>query len=238
MSRKHSGKNRKKLKIALLIFGAGAAVFLISQNADRLQELLRSAFEWVGRRGATAPLYFIAIYTLATFLLVPILFVNMAGGFLFGPVSGAFLVAFAALCSSGLCYLLSHYFLRHWMHGQIEKKPWLRVIDKVIKSAGWKIVLLTRLAPVCPFIPLNFAYGTSKIRWWVFLSASFIGFLPGAFLYAYLGSAAGSWIGVEAPRTARLPGEWLLLSLSAAAAILATLYMTKITRKVIAAGLL
>ncbi len=225
----------KKIKIILAVLGVFIAGILIFLNRERFPELLQAAFEWVKRRGPMAPVYFVLVYTFATFLFVPIAFVNMAGGFLFGAVPGAFIVAFAALFASFAGYLTSHYFLRNWVRCQIERNSSLQVVDKVIKSSGWKIVLFTRLAPVCPFIPLNFAYGVSKIKWWNFLLGSFIGFLPGAFLYSYFGAAAGAWIGIRS-NTMTLPGEKFLLGLSAALAILGTVYMTKIVRRILAAG--
>ena len=130
-------------------------------------------------------------------------------------------------------YLLSHYFLRDWVRAEIKKHRSLRVIDRVVKNGSWKVVILSRIALVFPLLPLNLAYGVSKVRYWKFIFASFAGFLPSSFLYAYLGSIAVSLIGLE-ERTP-LPGERFFFALSVAAAILATVYMTKLTRQALAA---
>lgn len=197
-----------------------------------IQEFMQAVFEWVGRCGGMAPVYFMAVYMLAAFLFIPIVLLSTAGGLLFGVLPGAFMSTFAALLSSGIAYLISHYFLRDWVRAKIKEHRSLQVIDQVVQNGSWKGVILLRLAPVFPFIPLNVAYGVSKIRYWKFIIASLIGFLPGCFLYAYVGSVAGSLIGVQT-RTP-LPGERFFLGISVTAAILATLYATKLTRKVLA----
>jgi len=224
-----------KLRFLFCIAAAGLAVFWGALNLDRVPPVLQAVSEWVAQRGVMAPVYFIAVYTLAAFLLLPILLMSTAGGFLFGVIPGALLVALAALISSALAYLAGRYFLRDWVRREIRKQRLLQIIDHVVNQAGWKIVILTRLAPIFPFIPLNLAYGVSKVRFPDFLLASLIGFLPGAFLFATLGSIAGTLIGVQT-RTS-LPGEKLLLGVAVTAAVLATVYMTKLTRKALADGL-
>jgi len=104
----------------------------------------------------------------------------------------------------------------------------------VVKNGNWIVVILSRVTPIFPFLPLNLAYGVSKIRYWKFIFASFIGFLPGSFLGAYLGSIAGTLIGAQ--ERAPLPGERFFLGLSVIAAILATVYMMKLIRQALAVG--
>ena len=181
-----------------------------------------------------APVYFIAVFVLATFFFIPLVLLSTAGGFLFGVFLGIFLVVLGATISSGIAYLISHFFLRNWVRSEIQKHRFLRVIDHVVKNGNWKVVILSRVAPIFPFLPLNLAYGVSKIRYWKFIFASFIGFLPGTFLGAYLGSIAGTLIGAQ--ERAPLPGEKFFLVLSVTTAIFATLYMTKLTRQALAAN--
>lgn len=220
--------------MVFLILAVGLTGFWLSQNMTRIPAVLQTVFEWVGERGSMAPVYFVVVFTLGTFLLMSIFLMSLAGGFLFGVIPGALIVIFAMLFSSALAYLMGHYCSRKWVNHQIQKNRLLQAMDQVIKNAGWRIVILSRLAPIFPFTPLNFVFGASKIKFWNFLLASFAGFLPGSFLNAYLGTVAGSLLGVQ-ERTP-LPGEKLFLSLSIATAIFATFYMTKLTRKVLAGG--
>jgi len=195
---------------------------------------MQTVLEWVGRSGGMAPVYFIAVFVLATFFFIPLVLLSTAGGFLFGVFLGIFLVVLGATISSGIAYLISHFFLRNWVRSEIQKHRFLRVIDHVVKNGNWKVVILSRVAPIFPFLPLNLAYGVSKIRYWKFIFAFFIGFLPGTFLGAYLGSIAGTLIGAQ--ERAPLPGEKFFLVLSVTAAIFATLYMTKLTRRALTAN--
>lgn len=49
-----------------------------------------------------------------------------------------------------------------------------------------------RLASVVPFAPLSYALGASQVRDRDYVLASWLGLLPGTFMYVYLGSLAGS----------------------------------------------
>ena len=56
---------------------------------------------------------------------------------------------------------------------------------------GWKIVGLTRLSPVFPFNLLNYAFGFTQVSLRDYFLASWIGMMPGTFMYVYVGSLTG-----------------------------------------------
>ena len=70
------------------------------------------------------------------------------------------------------------------------------MIDKAVAKQGWKIVFLTRLSPIFPFNFQNYAYGLTSVTFWHYTLATWIGMIPGTFLYVYFGILGRS--GLEA----------------------------------------
>jgi hypothetical protein len=71
------------------------------------------------------------------------------------------------------------------------------LVDAQIEENAFKIILLLRLSPVFRFNLINYALGLTRARTWDFVLVSFLGMLPGTFLYVYLGSlvtSAGAWL--------------------------------------------
>lgn len=52
-------------------------------------------------------------------------------------------------------------------------------VDEAVARDGWKIVLLTRLSPVFPFILLKYAFGLTRVSLKHYFFASWLGIIPG-----------------------------------------------------------
>jgi uncharacterized membrane protein YdjX (TVP38/TMEM64 family) len=103
----------------------------------------------------------------------------------------------------------------------IQRKPSFVAVDKAVARQGWKIVFLTRLSPVFPFNFQNYAYGLTSVSFGQYVLASWIGMIPGTFLYVYLGTLGRS--GLEAASGAGVETYRLALQ---AVGLLATLGVT------------
>jgi uncharacterized membrane protein YdjX (TVP38/TMEM64 family) len=97
----------------------------------------------------------------------------------------------------------------------------------MIGEQGWKIVLLLRLSPLVPFNLSNYFFGLTKIKFWPYVLASWVGMLPGAVLYVYLGHLGKVTLAGEHERTTQ---EYIFLGIGPAATIAVTVYLTKIAR--------
>ena len=94
----------------------------------------------------------------------------------------------AATCA----FLLGRTLARGWVEARMEKQPLFKALDAAVAENAFKIVLLTRLSPLLPFVVLNYAYGLTKVKLRDFVLASWIGMLPGTLLYIYIGSTLHS----------------------------------------------
>lgn len=128
------------------------------------------------------------VFIIATLLLVPASPLTLIAGFLFGPVWGTALVSGVGIISASLAFLIGRTIARPTVKKLVEKHPRLAVFDVAVSLQGFRILLLLRLASIVPFAPVNYTLGTSQMRFTDFMLASWLGLLPGTFLYVYLGA--------------------------------------------------
>ncbi|MDX1621878.1 MAG: TVP38/TMEM64 family protein [Nitriliruptorales bacterium] len=135
--------------------------------------------------GAAAPVLFVAIYVIATVLVVPGAVLTAAAGVLFGTLAGTALAVLGASLGAGAAFEISRWLGRE----QVEEIAGERVgrFDDWIERRGFTAILYLRLIPVVPFNILNYAAGVTAIRRRQYLVATAVGIIPGAFAYAALG---------------------------------------------------
>jgi len=180
-----------------------------------------------------APLVFIGFYIAATVLFIPGSIITLAAGFLFGVGWGTLYVSIASVIGASLAFLIGRYVARDWISKKIESKPKFAAIDEAIGKEGAKIVFLLRLSPVFPFSLLNYALGITKVPFWQYVGASWIGMLPGTVLYVYIGSLFKSLADLAGGGRERTTTEWVFYGVGLLATLAVTIYVTKIAKKAI-----
>ena len=199
-----------------------------------LQELLQNALTWVESLGSIAPIAFIALYNVATVLLIPGSLLTLGSGVLFGLVWGSVYVFFAATLGATLAFWLGRTVARDWVSNKISAYPKFAAIDTAVAKEGFKIVFLTRLSPLFPFNLLNYAFGITQVSLKDYVLGS-VGMIPGTILYVYIGSLIGSvaQIGMKGatldPQTQKL--QWIAKIIGFIATIAVTVYITRIAKK-------
>jgi uncharacterized membrane protein YdjX (TVP38/TMEM64 family) len=199
-----------------------------------LQDALKDALTWVDSLGALAPLAFIAIYNIATILLIPGSVLTLGSGILFGLGWGTLYVIVAATLGATIAFWIGRNFARGWVSRQLEKYPKFEAIDRAVAGQGFKIVALVRLSPLFPFNLLNYAFGITQVSLKDYVLGS-VGMIPGTILYVYLGSLLGNIamigakMGVVDPQTARI--QWITKIVGLVITIAVTAYITQIAKK-------
>jgi uncharacterized membrane protein YdjX (TVP38/TMEM64 family) len=202
--------------------------------AMHLQDALKAALTWVDSLGAIAPLAFIAIYNIATVLLIPGSVLTLGSGVLFGLGWGTVYVIIAATLGATMAFWIGRNFARGWVSRQLERYPKFEAIDRAVALQGFKIVALVRLSPLFPFNLLNYAFGITQVSLKDYVLGS-VGMIPGTILYVYLGSLLGNiaMIGAETsvsdPQTAQI--QWITKIVGLAVTIAVTAYITHVAKK-------
>lgn len=153
--------------------------------------MLLQAASRMGELGAAGPFLYSGFYVLAS-LLVPSAILSLAASFLFGPWIGFAVMNLSAVAGACAGFFLARYLARSWIETRILSDPRWAGLDKATRRDGWKIVLLTRIAPIFPYLLLNYGYGLSAVRFRDYFWATWVGMIPSGIVFAYLGSAARS----------------------------------------------
>ncbi|ELS00038.1 TVP38/TMEM64 family protein [Gloeocapsa sp. PCC 73106] len=194
-------------------------------------DIITSILTWVDHSGPIAPIVFTLIYIITTVLLISGALLTLGAGIIFGVVRGSIYVSIASTLAATVAFLIGRYLARGWVVKQIENKPRFKAIDKAVGQEGWKIVGLTRLSPVFPFVFLNYAFSVTQVSLRDYVLASWVGMMPGTVMYVYLGSLAKDLasLGTSNKEAGKL--ELILRVIGLIATVVVTLYITRIAKK-------
>ena len=143
---------------------------------------------------------------------------------------GSVLVFAASLLSAVLGFLAGRYFSRSWFLAKIAHSEKFKALDEAVATEGLKIVLLLRLAAICPYTLLNYGLGLSKISFKDYLLASCIGAVPGTLAYVYLGTLARG--AAEAASVGHIkPFQWALMGVGVAATVTIGAMATRMAKR-------
>lgn len=180
-------KSVKFTLAAILVAALTAALVLLP-----LREWTVLMVTWVHSLGALGVVVYAIAYLVSPVFMFPASLLTLAAGFLYGPLWGTLLVSPASVAGSTLAFLLGRTVARERIKRRIERNTRFSAIDAAVEANGLKVVFLLRLSPIFPFTLLNYALGLTRVRLRDFILGSFLGMLPGTFLYVYLGSSVAS----------------------------------------------
>ncbi len=223
-------KKRGIPKLAALV-GIIVALFLAMKFLP-VREWLTSFNDWVGQMGAVGIFIFIVVYAAATVLLAPGSILTIGAGFAFGLWKGFLGVSVGATLGAALAFLVARFIARDKVEALAQRNHKFRSIDHAIGKQGAKLIFLLRLSPVIPFNLSNYFYGLTGVRFWPYVLASWIGMMPGTFLYVYIGTAGKAAVAAAAGGEAIKHGwqYWTFLGVGLVATIVVTIWVTRIAR--------
>ncbi|MCR4317262.1 MAG: TVP38/TMEM64 family protein [Planctomycetes bacterium] len=190
-------------KIVLFCVIVAAAIFVMIENPRFFEkENVEALADEAGIDLATS---FLLVACLATIIGIPRTIVTGVGGVLFGPLYGAFLGTLAATIVATLGFYLARYFFHDLVRTKFE--PRYPLVSRRLRESSLSIMVLLRLCPIAPFTPVTYLAGASPANFPKYLIGTIIGMIPGAFLYAALGSQ------IENPETVSIVITVSLLAL-------------------------
>lgn len=197
--RGNDSSSRWRLIILLLLVGTGITAALIAYRSGQLDPA--AAADWLKSvRGSWwAPLAFIAMYTAFNVLLLPATILSLTAGVVWGWLQGGLWVLLASTIASAVPYFIA-WSGSDWVERVIGGKAG-RLHHK-LQNEGFVTLLLLRLVPIVPYNLLNYAAGLAGIRPRDYLLATFIGTIPGIFIFTYLADSIAA--GVLSPKDAFL----------------------------------
>jgi uncharacterized membrane protein YdjX (TVP38/TMEM64 family) len=214
--------------VAMVVIVIG---LLVAARFLPVQQWLRSFNDWVGQMGLAGIFIFIAVYAVATVLLAPGAILTIGAGFAFGLWKGFLAVSAGATLGAALAFLVARFIARDKIEAMARRNTKFQRIDNAIGKQGAKLVFLLRLSPVIPFNLSNYFYGLTGVKFWPYVLASWIGMMPGTFLYVYIGTAGKAAVLAAGGETVKQGWQyWTFMSIGLVATIVVTIWVTKIAR--------
>jgi uncharacterized membrane protein YdjX (TVP38/TMEM64 family) len=186
----------RRLLLVATGVAAAAGVLQLSGALDYLSfEALARNREWlaarVGELGLAAPLLFVLVYAGSTALSLPTgLLLSTLGGFLFGTLWGGLLNVVGATLGATLIFLAARTALGDLLRGRAG--PSLRKLEAGFRENALSYMLALRLVPLFPFWLVNLAPAFLGVRTSTFVVGTFVGIIPGALVYAGVGTGLGA----------------------------------------------
>jgi uncharacterized membrane protein YdjX (TVP38/TMEM64 family) len=199
-----SGGTVRRL-VPLVVIAAIAAAFLAAGGERYLSFAALAAHRaWlkdlVARWGAAALLLYIAAYAALIALSVPgAALLTIAGGLLFGTWLGGCGAILGATLGASAIFLAARAGLADL---PTRAGPRAQRIAAGFRADAFPYLLVLRFVPIFPFWLVNLAAAVAGIRLVPYVASTFLGIIPGALVYAALGSGLGHV--VAAPRSAGL----------------------------------
>jgi len=179
-----------------LVLVAGLAAFL-ALRLDRyvsfavLKEHRQALLDLVAAHAWATAAGFAAVYALCVAFSLPVAAVlTVTAGFLFGQVLATVLVVSGATAGAVAVFLAA----RTAIGDSLRRRagPWLARMQEGFTENAFHYLLVLRLVPLFPFAVVNLVPAVLGMKLRDYALATFIGIIPGSFVYTAVGAGLGS----------------------------------------------
>ena len=169
-------------------FGFGLDRYI---SFDALRDNREVLLGLVEQYGLLASLVYMATYaTVVAFSLPGGAVLSITGGFLFGAVWGTVHIVLSATLGATLLFLIAKTSLGDPLRARAG--PWLQKMQAGFQENALSYLLVLRLVPLFPFFVVNLVPAFLGVALSTYVLGTFIGIIPGAFVYASVGAGLGS----------------------------------------------
>ncbi|SNB44726.1 TVP38/TMEM64 family protein [Geobacter sp. DSM 9736] len=160
------------------------------------------------------PLLFVGSYIIQTALSLPgATLMTLAAGALFGAVTGTAYAVIGATTGAALAFLFARYLFRSAMVKRFSGR--LEEVNRELDRSGLNYLLFLRLVPLFPFFLINIAAALTRIPLGTFCLGTFMGIIPGGFVYANAGASLATVEHLGDVASPRVIGAFVLLGIFA-----------------------
>lgn len=165
----------------ICIVATGGAIYLLGgiQSAQ-----IRA---WLDAVGIWAPVAYIALYVVATVLVLPSTVLNLTGGAIFGPVLGTLWTSLAAIIAAVVAFTFTRTVGRETVAKRLSGR-W-QAMDAEVRQGGLFYMFAIRLVPIMPYGLVNFAAGLTSISFKDYILGTTIGTVPSVLPFVLVGSS-------------------------------------------------
>lgn len=114
-------------------------------------------------------------------------FMTLVGGFLFGQWVGTGLVVVSATIGATLLFISTKLASEDFLSRKAS--PWIDKMKAGLQENALYYLLTLRLIPIFPFVAINLVAAVLQMPLRTFIIGTFMGIIPGSFIYVSLGNA-------------------------------------------------
>lgn len=175
------------LKLVIGVAILGVVFFIVRGLHIDFSKITPEKFkETINGFGIWGPVIYIVFYIVRPLILFPAAILSASAGAIWG-LKGFIYLQIAANLSAVGEFLIARYLARETIEKFLKDK--IGKFDEAIEKRGFVTVLLIRLIPNLPWDVQNLGLGLTKVKFWDYFWATFIGIMPGSFALVYFGSS-------------------------------------------------
>lgn len=185
----------KRIIPLVVIVSGFIAFFAFDLDSYLSFDMLKQNREWLLGQVAEHRLAMVAAFVLlyaavVAFSLPFAAIISISGGFLFGLWFGTFWNVIGATIGATLLFLAARTVFADILHNKAG--PWFNKIEAGFQQNAFNFLLFLRLVPGFPFFAVNLVPAFLGVRLGTFVIATFVGIIPGAFVYTLFGAGLGA----------------------------------------------
>jgi len=172
----------------VVFFALGLERYL---SIDALRQHRSVLCAWVETSGLLAALVFMAIYIITVAFALPgATVLTIAGGFLFGSIWSTVLAIISATLGATILFSIAKTTLGDVLRAKAS--AWLPRLEAGFRAHALSYLLVLRLVPIFPFFIINLVPAFLGVPLSTCILGTFLGIIPGTFVYATAGAGLGN----------------------------------------------
>ena len=193
--RRPAGATVKRFLPLVVLAGLAATVFAFDLHHyltfSALKEHRHLLMAFVDDNAVQAVALFVLVYAVSTAASLPGgAILSIAGGFLFGAVGGTLAIVVGATVGATAVFLIARTALGDALRKRAGSA--LLSMERGFQENALSYLLFLRLVPVFPFFLVNLVPAFLGVRLRTYVLGTFIGIIPGSFVFAITGAGLGS----------------------------------------------
>lgn len=143
--------------------------------------------------GKNASFIYILLFSILPIFFFPVPILAIAAGISFGLLEGVLYTIIGAMINSSIMFIMAKKFAKDKVIEIFKTKISKKWYDKLIsieKNNGFLIIFLMRLLPIAPYNVINYLSGLTEISFLKYSIATFLGIIPGTFVFLNVGDKA------------------------------------------------
>lgn len=213
--------------IVVLIVAAWASGLLDMVNLETIKQQRGELLGLVEAHPILSVAIYMVLYAVVVALSLPIaLIMTLTGGLLFGKWLGTAVIVFGATAGATLVFLIARSALGNTLREKAG--PLYKKVAANMEQNAVGYMLFMRLVPLFPFFLVNIVPALFNVRVMPYVITTFIGIIPGTFVYANVGKELGT---IESLSDIASPQTLIAFTLLGLFALIPTLYKQIKNRK-------